>query len=272
MKLLFGTAGIPISANRNTISGIEQIKKLGLGCMELEFVHGVNLSPASATLISNTRGNIELTAHSPYYVNLNAVEKAKRMASRTHILKTARIAWLCGAKSATFHAAFYLKQNQEKVYQSVKSELIEISRLLEEINNKIWLRPELTGKPTQFGNLREIIMLSQEIKQVLPCIDYAHYFARSIGKKNSHEDYAYILEQLEKSLGREALNNMHIHISGINYGEKGEKNHLPLRESELNYQAIVQTWKDYNINGCVICESPVLEEDALLLKKIFESA
>ena len=53
---------------------------------------------------------------------------------------------------------------------------------------------------------------------------------------------------------------MHIHLSGINYGPKGEKNHLPFEESDFNYNACMKAFKDFNIKGCIICESPILEK------------
>ena len=60
---------------------------------------------------------------------------------------------------------------------------------------------------------------------------------------------------------------MHIHLSGINYGDKGEKNHLILQESDLNYKDLLKVWKEFKIKGCVVCESPNIEDDALLLQK-----
>ncbi len=62
---------------------------------------------------------------------------------------------------------------------------------------------------------------------------------------------------------------MHIHLSGIHYSEKGERNHLPFEESDFNYIACLKAFKDFNINGCIICESPILEKDALLLKNSY---
>ena len=271
--LLFGPAGIPLSAkNRSSIEGIKKVKELGLGCMELEFVRGVKMTKPAAKLVEEARKKqgIELTAHGPYYINLNSNDKVKRAASRTRILQTARIGWLCGANSITFHAAYYMGQDQKKVYDVVKQELKEIIETLKNESNKVWIRPELTGKPTQFGDLQELIKLSQELEQVMPCVDYAHYHARYNGKYNTYKEFAEVLEQIEKGLGKEALNNMHIHISGIEYGQKGERNHLNLENSGMNYKELVKAWKDYKIKGFVISESPNLEGDALLLKRIYE--
>jgi len=62
---------------------------------------------------------------------------------------------------------------------------------------------------------------------------------------------------------------LHIHMGGIKYNEKGERNHLPLLESDFNYTACLKALKDFDVKGCVISEGPLLEKDALLLKNTF---
>jgi deoxyribonuclease IV len=141
---------------------------------------------------------------------------------------------------------------------------------LEESGNKIWLRPETTGKESQFGDIKELIQLSQEVEQVLPCIDFAHLHARTNGKYNTTEEFREVLMMVENGLGRRGLDNMHIHMSGINYGPKGEKNHLFLEESDFNWKDLLQVWKEFKIKGAVINESPNIEDDAQLMKKYWE--
>ena len=104
----------------------------------------------------------------------------------------------------------------------------------------------------------------------MPCIDFAHLHARSGGKYNTSLEFKEILEKVEKMLGKEGLQNMHIHMSGIAYSEKGEKNHLILKESDFNYKDLLKVWKEFKIKGVVINESPNIEVDALLMKKTFE--
>jgi len=146
----------------------------------------------------------------------------------------------------------------------------ELIQKLDDEGIKIWVRPETTGKRTQFGTVEEIVRLSEELENVLPCIDFAHLHARSGGKYNTYEEFKEILGYVEKHLGREALDNMHIHVSGIEYGNKGEKRHLNLQESDMNYPDLLKVWKEFDIKGVVISESPNLEEDALLLKRKYE--
>ena len=270
-KLRFGTAGIPLSVKvRDTINGIQKVRELNLDSFELEFVRNINIKKEKTSEVKDVaeKNNIVLTCHAPYYINLNSNDKQKLHASIDRILNSARIANLCNAWSVCFHAAYYMKESPEKVYAQVKNSIKYIVNILKKENNKIWIRPEVGGRVAQFGELQEIIKLSQEIEQVMPCVDFAHLHARSNGAYNTHKEFCNVLEDIEKNLGREALNNMHIHISGINYNEKGEKNHLILKNSDLNYKDLVKVWKDFKIKGVVISESPNIEEDAMLLKKL----
>ncbi|MFH1316498.1 MAG: deoxyribonuclease IV [Candidatus Woesearchaeota archaeon] len=272
-KLLFGPAGSPHSSkDRGAIAGVEEVKNLGLGCMELEFVRQVYLKEDQAKDLKQAakKNNILLTAHGSYYINLTSPEKAKINASKKRILQAADIAWLAGAYSVTFHPAYYMKEDHGKVYEKVKQQIKEIVTELKDKGNKIWIRPETTGKPSQFGTVDEILKLSQELDQVMPCIDFSHLHART-GKNNTLPEFKQTLEKVEKSLGKHGLNNMHIHVSGINYTEKGERNHLNLKQSDLNYKDLIKVFKEFRIKGAVISESPNLEDDALLLQRLFSS-
>jgi deoxyribonuclease-4 len=273
-ELLFGTGGVPVSAkSRSTEAGIERIAELGLGCMEVEFVQGVKMSPNVAASVGElaARKKVVLTAHGPYFVNLNAVEPQKVHMSKERILQTARIAALFGARSITFHAAFYLKNTPAETYAMVKRHLEEVVNTLRREGNKVTISPEVTGKPSQFGTLEEILQLSSEIEGVAFCLDFSHWHART-GKANSYQEFFNILDQIERKLGRQALDNMHIHLSGIAYGKKGEIKHLMLPDSDFQYAELLKALKERKTKGVVICESvPYLEKDALLLQQTYRA-
>ena len=269
--LLFGTAGVPISSKkRDTISGIVTCRELGLDCMEIEFVRGVRMGMEMAKKVREVaiKENIKLSVHAPYFINLNSREKSKVEMSKKRIIDSAKIGAICNAKDIVFHPAYYGSKSKKEVYFVVKREIEDILSMVEE---DVILRPETTGKPSQFGTLEEILSLSQELDNVLPCIDFAHIHARYFGRYNTYEEFCEILEKVENALGKEALRNMHIHVSGIEYGKKGEKRHLNLKESDFNYKALLRSLKDFKVGGMVISESPNLEGDALLLKKEYEN-
>jgi deoxyribonuclease-4 len=278
-KLCFGTAGVPLSTpDRNIPNGIVHVRKLGLDAMELEFVRQVNVSKEKAPDIKKiaSANDILLTCHGQYFINLNSLEAEKVKASVGRVLNAARIAHLCGGYSMTFHAAYNMDLPADKVYAKVLSEMKSIVRTLKNEGCDIWIRPETTGKASQWGTFQEIVKLAGEVEQVLPCVDFSHVHARLAGPANdskvynNYNQFSEILEYIEKHLGKEALNNMHCHVSGIEYGLKGEKNHLILQESDMKYKELMKAFKDFKLKGVVISESPNIEGDAKLMQREYE--
>jgi len=270
MSLLFGTAGTPRSSRgTDSISGIRRVHELGLGCMELEFVRGVKMGEKTARAVYDIARQlgIRLSVHAPYYINLNAEGETLEM-SKERILNSARIGHICGAKSVVIHAGFLQKQSREAVYEKIKKAIVEIKERLKSEGIDITLRIETMGRESQFGSLEEALAIT-EVDGVLPCIDFSHLHAVT-GKNNSREEFASILARVEEKLGRRGLDDMHIHVSGIEYSDKGEKNHIVFDESDFKYKELAQAFVEFDIKGMVICESPNLEEDALVLKGEYE--
>ena len=268
-KLHFLTAGIPAQANDYT-NAFSVLNNLKLDGLEIEFVHGVRYSEKTREAILN-RGDFLITHHGPYYINLNAKEQDKKEASIKRVLDTARAAQDLGAYSITYHAAFYLGEDSKTVTNKMIECHKTIVQTLEDENISVWIRPETTGKKSQWGTLDEIIELSKNFKNVLPCIDFAHIHAREEGKFNTYDEFCSILEKLGNNLGEIALNNFHGHVAGIEYGPKGEKKHLIFEESDFNYKDLLKAFKKFNIKGALVCESPNIEIDTKILKDYYES-
>ena len=271
-RLLFGTAGIPHSTAKkgNPIEGVRQIHTLGLDCMQLEFAHGVRMKDEVSSglrKVSYELG-IPLTSHGPYYINLNAREQDKIDSSVERIIQTAKISDLCGAESMTFHAAFYMKDSPFDVFDLVEKSLSVIQERLSRLDIEIELRPELTGKTSQFGSLDELITLTKNVNSCQPCMDFSHLYART-GECNSYNEFCTILDRLKNELGANALQNMHIHISGISSNSKGDLKHLNLNNSDFNWQDLMKALRDKDCRGYIICNSPNLEKDALMLKDYY---
>ena len=271
-KLNFLTAGMPLATGKGSYpEAFGILKDLNLDGMEMEFVHGVRITDKSKDFIKSNSENLVITAHGPFYINLNSKEEEKIDASVGRIIDTARVAEDVGAYSITYHAAFYMGKDKEIVYNQVKNQTHRIVDILEKEKINVWIRPETTGKATQWGDFEEIIRLSKEFEQVLPCIDFSHIHARTGGKYNTYDEIAYVLERIGKELGVQALENFHGHLAGIEYTDKGERQHLILEESDMNYQAVLKALKEFNVKGALVCESPNIEDDAQILKEYYYS-
>jgi deoxyribonuclease-4 len=270
-KLLFGTAGVPQSTpGTSTLEGIRQVAALKLDCQEVEFVKGIKMGTDMANRINEEakKHNVCLSVHAPYYVNLNSVEEGKRLASQERLMSSARLAEICGASSVVFHAGYYGKNSHDHTFENIKRGIQEIVSILRAERNPVTMRPETMGKKSQFGSLEEILFLCREVDGLEPCIDFSHIHARD-GKANSYSEFSRIIRKIEKKLGIKALKDMHIHISGSKYSDKGEIKHLNLLESDFRYDEWIQVLKDMDIKGTIICESPNQENDAIMLKKLY---
>lgn len=271
-RLLFGTAGVPNSTAKknNPVEGVKRIHELALDCMQLEFAHGVRMKEevSSALRKVSYELGVPLTSHGPYYINLNAREQDKIDSSVERIIQTAKISDLCGAESMTFHAAFYMKDSPYDVFDLVEKSLNVIEERLSRLDIEIELRPELTGKTSQFGSLEELISLSKSVASCKPCMDFSHLYART-GSVNDYNGFCETLETLKTELGPNALKEMHIHISGISSNSKGDLKHLNLEKSKFNWKDLMKALKDMDCRGYVVCNSPNLEVDAAMLKQYY---
>lgn len=269
-KLYFLTAGMPLRTKGSYNEAFDVLSGMNLDGMEMEFVHGVRLSDENKKIVKNKskENNFLITAHAPFYINLNSPESEKIDASIQRITETINVASEVDAYSITFHAAYYMGNDKEAVYQTVKNAM---KKVCESAALNVWIRPETTGKATQWGDLEEIIRLSNEFEMVLPCVDFSHLHARTAGKYNTYDEFCRIFDDIGTKIGQHALNNFHAHLAGIEYTTKGEKKHLNLEESDMNYKELLKAFKKFDIKGVLVCESPNIEDDTLLLKQYYQS-
>jgi len=266
MTVWIGTGGIPISSKeKSTLSGLERLHELGLNCMEIEFVRGVNMGQELAEQVGKLakKLKIRLSIHAPYYINLTSTEKEKIEASKKRIIQSCERGHSMNAKIVVVHAAYYGKLTKEECYLRVKKECEDIvDRLREKGISDVLVGLETMGKVSQFGTVDECVRIAKEVKGCGVCVDWSHIYARNQGKINFGEVIDKVLTLKSK--------HIHSHFSGINYGPKGERNHLTLESNQPKYDKLVKEINSRGLDITLISESLNLEEDALKLKKMIE--
>jgi len=220
-------------------------------------------------LTKETGRKLAISAHAPYYINLNAATPEKIQESSNRILKAAERSYEVGATSVVFHPGFYLKESSDVVTKIIGESIAKIMQQYPK--DYPTLRPETTGKINQFGSIEELALICREQKSINICIDFAHLHARSQGKLNTYESFCQVFQSIENLMGKSYLQSMHIHYSGILYGLKGELKHLPLNESDSNWMELMKALKDFQIKGVIICESPEQEKDALMMQQYYQA-
>lgn len=246
MAIRFGPAGIGPAATAEKV--LEDYHRLGLRACEIAFTYQVYLNASDAERIGKKAKelDIELSIHAQYFVNLNSDEKAKREATKQRILKCCEIGEKMGAKVVVFHPGFY-GADREKAYDTIKMGINEIMEEIKRKNWKIKIAPETMGKINVFGSPEEISRLVKETGCSF-CIDFAHVLARE--KKIDFEKIEKLFPEKE----------WHCHFSGIEYGEKGERNHISTTKE--NWENLLKHLpKNKEIR--IINESPTLVDDSV---------
>ena len=272
----FGTVGSPISTPKKpggSVGAVMRLADLGLDALELGWVRSVRVSEKTCLAIKAEaeQQGVLLSVHAPYYINLNA-DADEWPKSRQRLMDAAHYGHLAGATDIVFHPGSYFGQPAGKVLPLAIDRLAGCVEELRAAGNPVVLRPETMGKSAMLGSLEDTLLMSEAIPGVAPCLDFAHLHARpGDGSMNSYDEWVSALAAYRDALGEPALQDLHIHLSGIEYTDKGEKEHLPLDQADLALDVLLRALRDYDCRGRILCESPVMEDDALKLKEAWQA-
>lgn len=254
-NIKFGPSGL--GSVKEAIPNLEEYAKRGLKACEIAFTYGVYIKDKKEAEEIGRKAKelgISLSIHGPYWINLNSSEEEKIEKSKERILRCLEVGTWLGVKTVVFHAGFYGKSSKEDTYNKIKEGILDLQKIRKEKKYTPEIAPETMGKVNVFGSVEEIAQLVNDT-QCSFCIDFAHILARE-------KDYNF--EKVLKIYGK--YKNWHIHFSGIEYGEKGEKHHKLTPQSEWK-KLLDFLPKD---KECVIVnESPEPMEDAVNGLKIY---
>lgn len=272
LSFRFGTVGSPTGTPKKpggSVGAIAFSKSIGLTAFELGWVQSVRVSEETCAAIksASSEQDVAVSVHAPYFINLNANDD-EWPKSRKRLMDAAHYGNLAGATDIIFHPGSYFERPPAKVLKLAIPRLKGCVDELRKAGNPVTIRPETMGKSAMLGSLEDTLEMAKSIEGVLPCMDFAHLHAcPGDGTMNTYEEWSALLDAYQKAVGKAALKHMHIHLSGIEYGPKGEKNHLKLAEADLDLKALFRALNDHDCAGRILCESPAMEEDTLKMKK-----
>ena len=238
----FGPAGL--GSVKDAISNLEEFHNLGIKACEIPFTYGPYIKEKKDALEigeAAKRLGIFLSIHAPYFVNLNSKEEEKIENSKKRILKCCEIGHWLGAKRVIFHPGFYSEMESSEASLKIKEGILEMQKIIKKNKWDVELCPETMGKVNVFGSIDEIKDVIESTRCGF-CIDIAHILAR-------YGEYKF--EEIEKAFPQK---KWHVHFSGIEYGEKGERKHLvtPVVEWKKVFKFLSKLKKEV----ILICESP----------------
>ncbi len=281
MKALFGAAGNSDSFYAEGHKASEEmpkwLKDRGLDAYEYQCGNGVRCGQATAEKIAAAarENGIALSVHSPYYINLATDDDTKRLSGVDYILQSAQLVKYLGGERVVVHSGALCKLSREEAMVYAKKTL-ELARaaMVGQGFEDVRLCIETMGKINQLGDLDEVMELCRIDDSFLPCIDFGHLNARTLGGLKEKADFEHIFDEIENKLGKERLKVFHSHFSKIEYTKGGEKKHLTYADDIYgpDFDYVAQIIRERDLSPTIICESSGTQaEDALIMKKIYDN-
>ena len=272
-QVLFGPAGYPAGARGKLERVFQILVDAGVNALEYAAVHGLRTSEERAKKIGDfaKQNNISMSMHSAYYISIASKDPEIRERSRQRLIKALKFAPWMGVKRIVFHPGTHGGLSREEAHIVIRDSLQSVWDEAGHLGKGALLAPEIAGKLSMYGSVDQIIRLCQDVDGCIPTIDWAHLYARRQGELKDKASYLKIIEQFENELGEFFLNNMHFHISAIEFTEKGEASHRPFGgEWGPDLYPLMEIVHEVGYKPTFISESPNPLQGALYAKFLLE--
>lgn len=278
MRAMFGTAGNP---DRFQAEGFKASKDMplwlkgkGLDAYEYQCGKGVSVGEATARAIGEkaAQAGIVLSLHAPYFVNPANPDPDSQEKTAGYVLAACRVARWMGAGRVVIHTGALQKRTREDALATARESFKMLRRRCDDEGyGDILLCPETMGKINQLGDLEEVLALSVVTHGLLPCVDFGHLYARSLGALEGQEATARMLDRMAEVLGEEKARCFHSHFSMIEFTPKGgEARHLTFGQTDFgpDYRPLCRELARRRWSPTIICESAGTQDvDALTMKE-----
>ena len=280
MSATFGPAGNAESfPYKSSVDAPRWLGKLGLDCYEYQCGKGVRVKEDTAVALGRQaqEHGISLSLHAPYFINLANPDPESQEKTIGYITSSCLVADQMGATRVVIHSGALMKRTREEAMNIALPFLKEIVAVCQDQGfGHITLCPETMGKINQLGDLDEVLRLCQVHESLIPCVDFGHLYARSLGKDEGAEAVERMLSRMESELGTDRASRFHSHFSHIEFTPNGgEKCHRTFDDDGgygPAWEPLAQAVAERGWSPTFICESAGTQaEDALTMKRIYQS-
>lgn len=280
MSATFGPAGNAESfPYKSSVDAPRWLNELGLDCYEYQCGKGVRVKEDTAVALGKQaqEHGISLSLHAPYFINLANPDPESQEKTIGYITSSCLVADQMGATRVVIHSGALMKRTREEAMNIALPFLRRIVAVCEDQGfGHITLCPETMGKINQLGDLDEVLRLCQVHESLIPCVDFGHLYARSLGKDEGAEAVERMLSRMESELGTDRASRFHSHFSHIEFTPNGgEKCHRTFDDDGgygPAWEPLAQAVAERGWSPTFICESAGTQaEDALTMKKIYQS-
>ena len=280
MSATFGPAGNAESfPYKSSVDAPRWLQELGLDCYEYQCGKGVRVKEDTAVALGRQaqEHGIALSLHAPYFINLANPDPESQEKTIGYITSSCLVADQMGATRVVIHSGALMKRTREEAMNIALPFLKEIVAVCQDQGfGHITLCPETMGKINQLGDLDEVLRLCQVHESLIPCVDFGHLYARSLGKDEGAEAVERMLSRMESELGTDRASRFHSHFSHIEFTPNGgEKCHRTFDDDGgygPAWEPLAQAVAQRGWSPTFICESAGTQaEDALTMKRIYQS-
>ena len=277
MSAIFGPAGNAENfPYRSSADAPGWLKEIGLDCYEYQCGKGVRVGEESARKIglAARENGIVLSLHAPYFINLANPDRSSLQKTVAYITGACRVADRMGAGRVVIHSGALMKRTRREALDTALHSLKEVIAACDGGGfGHITLCPETMGKLGQLGDLDEVLELCTVDERLLPCVDFGHLYARSLGADDGAEAMERMLDRMVEVLGPDRASRFHSHFSHIEFTPGGEKCHRTFADDGgygPDWTTLAQAVARRGWSPTFICESAGAQaEDALTMKKIY---
>ena len=280
MSAKFGPAGNAMSfPYKSSVDAPRWLQELGLDCYEYQCGKGVRVKEDTAVALGRQAQahGIALSLHAPYFINLANPDPESQEKTVGYITSACGVADQMGATRVVIHSGALMKRTREEAMAIALPFLKEIVAVCEDQGfGHITLCPETMGKINQLGDLDEVLRLCQVHESLIPCVDFGHLYARSLGADQGAEAVERMLSRMEAELGADRASRFHSHFSHIEFTPNGgEKCHRTFDDDGgygPDWEPLAQAVARRGWSPTFICESAGTQaEDAVTMKRIYQS-
>lgn len=280
MRALFGTAGNPegfyAAGKKQSKDMPPWLKDQGLDAYEYQCGKGVTVGEATARTIGQAaaQAGIALSLHAPYFVNPANPDPDSQEKTAGYVLAACRVARWMGADRVVVHTGALQKRTRTEALATACTGFQMLRRRCDDEGyGDIFLCPKTMGKINQLGDLTEVLAICSLHEGLLPCVDFGHLYARSLGKLDGEEAVEAMLEEMVRTLGEERARRFHSHFSKIEFTPRGgEARHLTFDQPYFGPDPapLCRCLARRGWTPRVICESAGTQEvDALTMKGLY---
>lgn len=278
MSAKFGPAGNAENfPYKSSADAPRWMAELGLDCYEYQCGKGIHVGEETARKVGeNAREHgITLSLHAPYFINLANPDPDSLAKTTGYITGACLVAGQMGATRVIIHSGALMKRTRREALDIALKSLKHVIGVCDDMGfGDIALCLETMGKINQLGDLDEVLELCNLDGRLVPCVDFGHLYARSLGTDDGQEAMERILDRMQVELGRERASRFHSHFSHIEFTPNGgEKCHRTFEENGgfgPDWTPLAREIARRDWSPTFICESAGTQaQDALTMKQIY---